>query len=86
MPHAELIEALRTIHHELENNADLDSAEVEKLKLTVKEIEVAIARRDQESLPLGERLNESALHFEETHPQLTLTLGRIADMLQQMGI
>ena len=86
MTQADLIEALQTIHEELESGDDLDPIEVEKLRETVKEIEAAIARQSGEPSPLGDRVNESASHFEQTHPQLTLTLGRIADILQQMGI
>ncbi len=86
MTQADLTEALQTIHDELESGEDLDPHEVEKLRKTVKEIEAALARHSGESSPLGERVSESASHFEQTHPQLTLTLGRIADMLQQMGI
>jgi Domain of unknown function (DUF4404) len=86
MTQADLIEALQTIHDELESGEDLDPVEVNKLRETVREIEAALARHASESKPLGERVNESALHFEQSHPRLTLTLGRIADMLQQMGI
>lgn len=86
MTQADLIEALQTIHHELECGDDLDPVEVEKLRETVNEIEAAIARQSGESAPLGDRVNESASYFEQSHPKLTLTLGRIADMLQQMGI
>ncbi len=85
MTQADLIEALQTIHDELESGDNLDPIEVKKLRETVREIEAALARQQPESSELGERVTQSATHFESSHPQLTLTLGRIADMLQQMG-
>ena len=35
---------------------------------------------------LTERLHEAARHFEESHPTISLTLGRLIDGLGQMGI
>jgi hypothetical protein len=85
MSHADLLAALETIRHELGHGENLDPSEVEKLRETVRDIEGVLRIHDSESLGLTERLSESASHFEESHPKLTLTLGRIADMLQQMG-
>ncbi len=52
MTQADLIEALQTIHEELESGDDLDPIEVEKLRETVREIEVALARQSEQSSAL----------------------------------
>ncbi len=85
MSHADLLDALRTIHDELEAGENLDAEEVAKLKVTVREIEAALERQQPEETDFNDRLGASASYFEDTHPRLKLTLGRIADMLQQMG-
>lgn len=86
MSHADLLQALTTVRRELESAEDLDPAEVDKLRQTVHDIEAVLKRQSDPAPSIGHRLSESATHFEQTHPRLTLTIGRIADMLQQMGI
>lgn len=86
MTRADLLQALGTVHTELESTENLDPDEVTKLRETVREIEAALERQQADVPSITDRLGESATHFEETHPRLTLMIGRIADMLQQMGI
>ncbi|TWU42894.1 DUF4404 family protein [Novipirellula artificiosorum] len=86
MPKKELLEALQKVHHELEQAEHLDAAEVERLRATMREIQSVIEDQADQAAPLSEQVSESARSFEESHPVLTNTLGRIADMLQQMGI
>lgn len=86
MTHPDLNQALNAVHRELESADDLDPVEVEKLRQTVRDIQVVLKRQNEEVPSIRHRLSESASHFEQSHPRLTLTIGRIADMLQQMGI
>ncbi len=85
MTHEDLVHALEVVHQELSDAEHLDPDEVERLRGTMAEIQTALESQSDESEVLSNRISDSARHFEESHPQLTNTLGRIADMLQQMG-
>ncbi|WP_372724865.1 DUF4404 family protein [Novipirellula sp.] len=86
MTREDLLLALQTVHQELENADDLADEDVARLRQTMAEIEAVLGRSDDEESTLSEQISESARQFEKSHPLLTNTLGRIADMLQQMGI
>jgi len=85
MSHQDLDEALKVVLRELSQSEHLDADEVEKLKATMKEIEAVLGERADEGESLSERVTNSARRFEESHPVLTENLGRLADILQQMG-
>lgn len=82
MSQKELNEALEVVHRELSQSEHLDAQEVEKLQATMNEIRAVIDQQET----LSDRVSSSAKRFEESHPVLTETLGRVADILQQMGI
>ncbi|QDT08033.1 hypothetical protein K227x_64630 [Rubripirellula lacrimiformis] len=86
MNHRELTEALEVVHRELSDAQDLDPQDVEKLQTTMAEIEVVLKKNSQTTSQLSDNVTHAATTFEQSHPRLTETLGRIADMLQQMGI
>ena len=86
MSHQELSEALDTVHRELADSDHLDADEVEQLRATINEIQSVLDRQDSQTESLSERVTRSAQRMEESHPVLTETLGRVADILQQMGI
>lgn len=86
MSHKELTEALGVVHRELAQSDHLDPEDVEKLRVTIGQIQAALEQHSDREQGLSETVTHSALRFEESHPRLTETLGRIADMLQQMGI
>ncbi|MEM8665984.1 MAG: DUF4404 family protein [Planctomycetota bacterium] len=86
MTDRELNEALEAVHEQLSEADHLDPSDVEKLRTTMNEIQSVLDSQERESESLSERVSHSAKRFEESHPVLTDTLGRIADMLQQMGI
>lgn len=86
MTHQELNNALEAVHQQLSEADHLDPAEVEKLRQTMTEIQSVLERQAEDQEGLSDRVSLSAKSFEESHPVLTNTLGRIADMLQQMGI
>ncbi len=86
MSHEELTAALETLRHELASTDDLDNEDVDGLKETVSRIQAVLSQQEDASETLSSRVTSSAKRFEESHPVLTESLGRIADILQQMGI
>ena len=50
------------------------------------EIRAVLDQQAERGESLSDQVSSSARRFEESHPVLTQTLGRIADILQQMGI
>ncbi len=86
MNHEELTTALETVHRELTKADDLDSSDVAQLQATMTEIQSLLDRKPGNSESLSDRVANSAKRFEQSHPILTDSLGRIADILQQMGI
>jgi hypothetical protein len=42
--------------------------------------------RDEDHQELGDRLTESAVHFESAHPELAAVLRRVADALAASGM
>ncbi len=86
MSQQDLHDALEVIHRELAQSEHLDAKEVEKLNATIKEIQAALGDRAEDAESLSDRVSSSARRFEESHPVLTENLGRLADILQQMGI
>lgn len=85
MSHQELNDALEVVHQQLAEADHLDPQDVEKLLETMNEIQATLSDQSQEN-SLSDQVSSSARKFEESHPVLTKTLGRVADMLQQMGI
>lgn len=87
MTDPELNEALEAVHQQLSEADHLDPDDVERLRSTMTEIQSVLERQGEpEEESLSDRVAHSAKRFEESHPVLTDTLGRIADILQQMGI
>ena len=86
MNQKDLTDALEVVHHELAESEHLDAEEVEKLRVTMSEIQSVLDQQSDREESLSEQVSSSARRFEQSHPVLTETLGRIADMLQQMGI
>ena len=85
MTHQDLDEALKVVLRELSRSEHLDAQEVEKLEATMNEIKTVLEKRADQEESLSERVTNSARRFEESHPVLTENLGRLADILQQMG-
>jgi hypothetical protein len=85
MTDRELNEALEAVHQQLADADHLDPSDVARLRDTMNEIRSVLERQSEEE-SLSQRVAHSAKRFEESHPVLTDTLGRIADILQQMGI
>ena len=85
MTERDLQEALEVVHRELSRSEHLDADELEKLKVTMGEIKQVLQERSDGEESLSDRVAHSARRFEESHPVLTENLGRLADILQQMG-
>lgn len=86
MSHQELIDALEVVHRELAESEHLDVDEVQKLRATMNEIQSVLDEQSESGESLSDQIAESARQLQESHPILTKTLGRVADILQQMGI
>ena len=82
----ELHEALRQLHSALESIDSLEPDEVARLRRAAEQISSTLDEGDVDSATLAKRLQEQTEAFQESHPVLTQTVGRIADMLSQMGI
>jgi hypothetical protein len=91
---AERIEKLKATIHELERElASLDSVDQEtrdRLASALAEISDALRRKDSAAIErhesLVEKLQEAAEEFESSHPNIAGILGRMVNVLGQMGI
>lgn len=81
-----LDETLDNLHQQLSNIQNLDDQQREKLRQALAEIQQTLDDRQVNSAGLAQQLAQSVTQFEHSHPQLTATVGRIADILSQMGI
>ncbi|WP_145085771.1 DUF4404 family protein [Aureliella helgolandensis] len=77
---------LEELHAELENAQDLDAEQLDMLRTAVAEIQSTLDQTDVSSATLAQRLQEATDQFSQSHPVLTNTIGRFADLLAQMGI
>ena len=81
-----LEEVLEELHAQLESVENLDEEQVQKLRDAAQEIQSTLDQADVSSASLAQRLEEATQQFSHSHPTLTTTVGRIADLLSQMGI
>lgn len=89
---AERIEKLRTLLDELEQELRdveaLDDQTRSKLQAAAEEIQTALQEENAhlEHQTVSTRLGEAVSGFESSHPTLHAVVGRIVDVLGQMGI
>jgi len=85
-----LDKTIKELHAELKKTEPADDhvrGHIERLL-----IEIEMLREEPGEIPLHryqqflERLRESIRHFEASHLQLTLAVGRVIDALSNMGI
>ncbi len=87
-----LADLLHQLQVELSSTEDLDQELSEQLRTTTAEIRQALDREqpetttDETSEGMIAQLRQAATRFEDSHPALTNTVGRIADALAQLGI
>jgi hypothetical protein len=81
---------LAELHAELENVDALDADARASLEHVMHDIQELLARAEDEgdgdAPSLADRLREAGRDFEESHPALTATLGRVVDALAALGI
>ena len=82
----QLDDALRQLHTALESIENLEADEQQRLRQAVSEISETLDEKHVDSAGLAKMLQEQTDAFQESHPVLTQTVGRVADMLAQMGI
>lgn len=81
-----LNETLRNLREQLAAERSLDAEQIDLLRHAAEEIEETLDRSDVDSRDLAEQMKNNSLSFSETHPVLVQTIGRVADLLSQMGI
>lgn len=89
MERKELREDLERLHRELSRSPSVDDESRQLLVELARDIEAVLERRSEageEHASLVERLRAATGHFEESYPDLTTLIGRIADMLARLGI
>jgi len=81
---------LADLHAELENVDAVDAEARAALEEVMHDIRDVLARSEDEERreepSLADRLRDAGRHFEESHPTLTATLGRVVDALSALGI
>jgi hypothetical protein len=82
----QLEQTLNELHSQLAGIETLEPDERTRLQHAVEEIQKSLDQEDVSSLSLAERLSEAVTQFSDTHPTVANSVGRVADMLSQMGI
>jgi len=88
MQKEQLQATLRRLHDELSHTEGVDTDTLARLRSVTDEIERAVNEQEQsadvESSASG--LKSLLLKFQAEHPQLSASIGRVADALAAMGI
>jgi hypothetical protein len=88
MQREQLQATLRRLHDELSNTEGVDPDTLERLRTITDDMQRALDEREDsasvESSASG--LKAILLKFEAEHPQMSITVGRVADALAAMGI
>ncbi len=84
-----LLATLQELRAELSTAEDVDPETVARLDRLTKDIQRDVSRGDhsatREVEPDSSVLKELLLKFEAEHPQLSVSIGRVADALAAMG-
>jgi hypothetical protein len=90
MKNQELYDTLEQLHTELQKIRSVDDKDKELLKQLDEDIRSLLAAersaRRRPSRQFGETLRQGIERFEVSHPDLTLTMGQLAEILARMGI
>ena len=90
MDNKDLHATLKQLHGELQQTQTVDAESRELLNRLMQEIQAVLddsgAESKQKYEPITERLQEAVEHLEDSHPQLTLTVGRVLDNLAAIGL
>ena len=78
---------LEQLHAELAKTESVDERSREALESLLRDIQTLLEHSGARPHPsLRERLSQATRDFEESHPTLSATLGRVADALSNLGI
>ena len=89
MSEDQLRRTLTRLHEELGQEDHLHGETLALLREVLGDIEAKLEAEQQAAAgeeSLADRLKEAARDFEASHPQLTETVGRLADALAGMGL
>ena len=89
MTRQNLNEVLADLHVQLESVHDLAPDQAAQLRAAAEEIRQALDRSGEADEPVGllsKQWDDATKSFSESHPMLASTIGRIADLLSQIGI
>lgn len=88
MAQEQLKELLKKLHDELSKTETLDDDAKTLLGTVVDDIEAVAGSDNAADEPHGliDRLKEATQDFEEDHPELTQSIGRVIDALARLGI
>jgi hypothetical protein len=84
-----LREQLERLQNELEQTEVTDEASRERIRHLQADIRTLLERSDDQTdtdESMLERFEESIEHFQETHPQLTMTISQMMTILSNAGI
>jgi ABC-type transporter Mla MlaB component len=84
-----LIETLQQLRAELAQMERVDPTTLARLEEVTREVEQVLGEREDtsaEELEPVSGLRDLLLKYEAEHPQLSATIGRVADALAAMGI
>jgi hypothetical protein len=86
-PRHALGERLEALRAEMRASASLSKADRARLEELLGEVRRHAEDDDPEDEPqsLADRLQEATAHFEESHPNLTLAVGAVAEALSRLG-
>ena len=90
MPQTELGKLLDDLENQIGDGGPVDDADREALRELQARIASVLANDHDATLPANDSLSEPLAdfidRFETSHPTLTMTLGRIMDALNKLGI
>ena len=90
MDKQQLHKRLEELHAELQQVDSVDASEREALQKLTGDIQELLAQKESASLhqykSLAERLEEDIEKFEASHPQASMLMGQIVDLLAKIGI
>lgn len=90
MDNPQLRETLEELHAELERTRSVDEESRQKLQHLMNDIQAILDTSGEVPAhhyeSLGDRLRESLEHFEDSHPRLTLSIGKVLDNLAAIGL
>lgn len=90
MDHQQLRALLEKLQTELKNFSSTDAQEQELTRQLLQDVEALLEHAEEHPTQryqlLNERLAQTIKQFEVAHPELTWTMGHVADFLSRLGL